>query len=76
METMYKQKLGMSVGYNYPIPTLDVVKMLKNIGFDAISPEWRDGSELAAVIETAREYGLICDVSTIPSSERQRESAT
>lgn len=58
---MYKQKLGISVGYNYPITTLDVVKMLKNIGFDAISPEWRDGSELAAVIETAREYGLIVE---------------
>lgn len=58
---MYKQKLGMSVGYNYPIPTLDVVKMLKNIGFDAISPEWKEGAELAAVIETAREYGLLVE---------------
>lgn len=58
---MYKQKLGMSVGYNYPVPTPEVVRMLKKIGFDAISPEWRDGAELAAVIETARECGLIVE---------------
>lgn len=58
---MYKQKIGISVGYNYPIPTPEVVKMLKVIGFDAISPEWREGSELAKVIETARELGLIIE---------------
>lgn len=58
---MYKQKIGMAVGYNYPIPTVDVVKMLKNIGFDAISPEWRDGAELAEVIEISRECGMIVE---------------
>lgn len=56
---MYKQKLGMSVGYNYPISTLEVVKMLKNIGFEAISPEWREGAEFDELMEQARECGLI-----------------
>ena len=56
---MYKQKIGISVGYNYSLPTLDVVKMLKEIGFDAISPEWKEGPELGQLIEKAREYGLI-----------------
>lgn len=56
---MYKQKVGISVGYNYSIPTLDVIKMLKDIGFDAISPEWKEGAEFAELIEKAREYGLI-----------------
>lgn len=56
---MYKQKIGMSVGNHYPIPILDVVKMLKEIGFDAISPDWRDETELVQLIDTAREYGLM-----------------
>jgi len=56
---MYKQKLGMSVGYNYPIPTPEVVKMLKTIGFEAISPEWREGKEFDELMEQARECGMI-----------------
>lgn len=58
---MFKQKIGISVGYNYPMPTPEVVKLLKKIGFDAISPEWRKGPELAEVIETARESGMIVE---------------
>ena len=61
MAIMYKQKIGISVGYNYPIPTNDVVKMLKEIGFDAISPEWKEGAELTELIETARECDLIIE---------------
>lgn len=51
---MYKQKIGISVGNCYPISTLDVVNMLKRIGFVAISPEWKEGAELAELIEKAR----------------------
>lgn len=58
---MFKQKIGISVGYNYAMPTPDVIKMLRKIGFDAISPEWRNGPELAEVIETARESGMIVE---------------
>lgn len=56
---MYKQKIGISVGNHYPIPTLEVIKMLKEIGFDAISPDWKEGDDFAELIEKAREYGLI-----------------
>lgn len=56
---MHKQKIGISVDYNYSISIHDVVKMLKEIGFDAISPEWKEGEELAEVIKWAQEYGLI-----------------
>ena len=38
---MYKQKVGMSIHNNYLLPTHEVVKMLKRIGFDAVSPEWK-----------------------------------
>ena len=58
---MFKQKIGFSLGYNYSIPTPDVVKLLKTIGFDAVSPEWTDGPELAEVIETARQSGMIVE---------------
>ena len=56
---MYKQKIGITVDYNYSIPICDVVKMLKEIGFDAISPEWIEGEDLAKAVDAAREYGLI-----------------
>ena len=56
---MYKQKIGISVGKQYPIPIADVIQMLKQIGFDAISPEWREGEELTQLMEKARECGLI-----------------
>lgn len=59
MEIMYKQKIGISIGNNYSIPTLEVVKMLKTIGFDAISPEWKEGEDFVELIEKAREYGLM-----------------
>ena len=58
---MFKQKIGFSVGYNYSIPTPDVVKLLKTIGFDAVSPEWKEGPELAEVVETARQSGMIVE---------------
>lgn len=58
---MFKQKIGISVGYNYAIPTPEVIKLLREIGFDAISPEWRKGPELKEVIETARESGMIVE---------------
>ena len=56
---MYKQKIGISVGNNYSIPTIDLIKMLKEIGFDAISPEWKEDAQIGEVVKKAREYGLI-----------------
>ena len=61
MSTIFKQKIGISVGYNYPMPTAEVIKMLKKIGFEAVSLEWREGPELVEAIETAREAGMIIE---------------
>lgn len=56
---MYKQKIGMSVGNNYSVPTFDVIEMLKEIGFDAISPEWKKEAKIGELVEKARELGMI-----------------
>lgn len=56
---MYKQRIGISVYNNYNLPTHEVVKMLKKIGFDAISPEWKEDIDLTPVINEAKNCGLI-----------------
>lgn len=56
---MYKQKIGISILNTYQIATTKVVKMVKEIGFEAISPMWGKQVDLAPIIETARECGLI-----------------
>ena len=58
MIILYKEKIGISVGNNYSIPTIDVIKMLKEIGFDAISPEWKEDVKVGELVKKAREYGL------------------
>lgn len=51
---MWKQKLGISVGNHYSLPTTDIVTMLKKIGFEAVSPEWEPNVDLKAISETAK----------------------
>ena len=55
---MYKQRIGISIDNDYVIPTSEVVKMLKKIGFDAISPVWEPNADLEAIAKTANEVGL------------------
>lgn len=55
---MWKQKISISVGNKYSIPTPELVKILAEIGFDAISPEWKEGVDIEAIITAARESGL------------------
>lgn len=55
---MWKQKIGISIGNDYNIPTVDVVKMVKRIGFDAISPVWKTSSDLFEIVKAAKESGL------------------
>lgn len=55
---MWKQKIGISVGNNYSIPTTDVIKMLKAIGFDAISPEFTSKQDLEKIAKIAKEYEI------------------
>ena len=55
---MWKQKLGISVYNNYKIPTTEVVKLVKQIGFDAISPEWDNDEKLNAIVTVAKELNV------------------
>lgn len=55
---MWKQKIGISVGNNYSVPTAELVKALKRIGFDAVSPEWERNIDLDEIITSAKSCGL------------------
>ena len=56
---MWKQKISISVGNSYSIPTCEVIKMLKQIGFDAISPKWEKGFDIKSIADSANECGLV-----------------
>ena len=55
---MWKQKIGISIGNAYAIPTTEVVKLVARTGFEAISPAWKQGIDLTDVIDAARDCGL------------------
>ena len=55
---MWKQKIGISIGNGYTVPTTEVVKIIAQTGFDAISPLWKRGVDLTDVVATARSCGL------------------
>lgn len=55
---MWQQKLGISIYNNYQIPTTEVVKLVKQIGFDAISPEWENDEKLYEIVKTAKEQNM------------------
>ena len=56
---MWKQKIGISIGNQYDIPTCDVVKILKRIGFDAISPVWKTEEDLSKIACAAKDCDLL-----------------
>lgn len=55
---MYKQKIGISIGSDYGVPTSEALKIIKEVGFDAVSPFWKGSSELAEEVETSARLGL------------------
>ena len=55
---MWKQKIGISLAKEYPIPTAQVIAIIAKQGFDAVSPLWRPELDLTPVVEAAREAGL------------------
>ena len=57
--TMWKQKIGISVGNNYSIPTKEVIALIKKIGFDAVSPEWNANINIGELIDVAKDGGLV-----------------
>lgn len=55
---MWKQKIGISLGNKYEVPTTEIIRMLARIGFEAISPEWDAEANLAEIVETAKACDL------------------
>ena len=55
---MWKQKLGMSVGNKYSVPTTEVIKIISSVGFDAVSPEWEQNVDLEKIANTAASCGV------------------
>lgn len=55
---MFKQKVGISVGGRYALPIGDVLQIIKNVGFDGISPVWESTESLNGIVSKAGELGL------------------
>lgn len=58
---MWNQKISMSVYNHYSIPTAELVPILKQIGFDGISPEWEKDVDLSPVFAAAS----ACDMAIV-----------
>ncbi len=56
---MYKQKIGISINNNYPIPNRELLKMLSQIGFDSVSPKWESDIDMAELVSIAKECGMV-----------------
>ena len=55
---MYKQKIGISIENQYAVSMVQVLQMIKNVGFEAISPAWKSAEDLAEIADTAKKLGL------------------
>lgn len=53
------QKVGISIDYDYALPMNEVVDIIHNVGFDAISPVWVPDKRLHSLVSYARQKGLI-----------------
>lgn len=52
---MWQQKIGISVGNHYTLPTSEIIRLAAKTGFDAVSPEWENGVNLEELICTAKQ---------------------
>ena len=55
---MYKQKIGISIENQYAVSMAQVLQIIKNVGFEAISPAWKSTEDLAEIADTAKKLGL------------------
>lgn len=56
---MWKQKLGISLGNHYKIPSYKVIELMRGAGIDAISPEWDESADLAQTVKAAKDNEMI-----------------
>lgn len=80
---MWKQKIGIAVWNDSCLSAVEMVRLAKTIGFDAVSPGWSSCGNLAEVVRTARELGLLVEYLHAPLgkanlmwSHDETESAT
>ena len=52
-------KIGISVGYDYNLPMNEVINLIYEAEFDAISPVWVPDNRLSSLVNYARYKGLI-----------------
>lgn len=52
------QKVGFSLQSSYGVPMADVLRLLRDIGFHAVSPGWKRDEELDVILNTAARCGL------------------
>ena len=50
--------IGFSLQETYSLPRQEVLRLLKEFGFDGISPPWRGKQDLQEIAETAKALGL------------------
>ena len=55
---MYKQRIGISFAKSYDLAIGEMLQIIKNVGFDGISPVWKSGAELADIVKIAEKLGL------------------
>ena len=55
---MYKQKIGISIENGYGISMVEMLEIIKNVGFEAISPVWKSAEDLAETADVAKKLGL------------------
>ena len=56
---MYQQKIGISIENSYEMrPLEEVLSIIKQVGFDAVSPYWESRETLFAIAEIAKNVGL------------------
>ena len=53
-----KQKIGFSLQGSYPLPMEQALPLLRQAGFDAISPVWQAESQMETIANTAAKCGL------------------
>lgn len=57
--TMEKQKIGYSLSRSYVLPMAEVLSLVKQAGFAAVSPIWTNREELDETVKLAKDCGLV-----------------
>ena len=55
---MYKQKIGISIASRYSEPLAQVLKIIKDVGFDAVSPIWTTPQTLEETVAISKDLKL------------------